>query len=549
MNTQSLDTVQVTGIVDNTAAHSPIVINAKTYANSDENNQYYMFLLLVNVAVGNYIDFNITFPIPYQIRFTCTPNNGANSFAANGTINIHDRIAQLINDNPILSNLFSAFVDRTNTGSGNILYIISKNTGSQFNLANIVTTSFNGASINHSFFDVPFEIGSGQKISDLYLFCDVRLARAKTNITQIPLPFEYSETQSFRIPFNKFDNHYFDISDFLKNYLSTPRPIDYSTSTMRNVQTRSTAVVYYSMDFGYIYSRESDIPIKTTLFTFKDLKAFNAALPRGESNNFDRYVKGVTSSGLSPVRFLTNKTSQVVKRNGFNVLYFWLPTTHSSITLKYYIEFKDGSRTAVSGNYATYQTSTTIPNGPVPTLYYIMHNVNDFITSQERINNKTAAAYSLVVVNQSNQVVVSERNYKIDDKFYEFQYDILYQNSLGGYDTVQFTGKSTKSAQRDLKQYISSDLITYKKGDVYQGIKEVNILNNYQIKSGWMKFKEIDDLKELLKSTDVYKIDRINQSFESIQIISSDYSVRDGEDLYQITITVNDTVTETSIIK
>jgi len=444
MNTQSISSVSINTFANDVAVSSysnPIPITLSTGLSSAEQNQYFAILSLNAPTLTTYLDFNITFPIQYAIRFYAKDVLDAESFytsAANPTVSLNlDRISQIIRSNVTLSSMYS--VEKI---SNTQLKITSRNAGSQYNLQNVVTVS-TGLSISYGSF-VSDAVGSeGQKISDLYMFVQTLVARNNAgDVFTTPDTSKFLEQPILLKPFNESNKVQFDLSPVLNAVLNKNAGTNCPTAVWKNnivlADETSSDSIHFRLQYGVQYSRgSSNVPVQQVYGTVSGKKAYNAALPIDEYNDFKPYAYG------SIVKFRTNRTSPKLKRDEYHMLHFFAGNfTTSSIAVRYYVTFADSTSSASPGSVSQWHTGASIQS-PKKDLYCFMFQVSELVKEQETLHNKQAIAFGLCICyNGSNSQLTEIKRYQIDNKFYEFPTYVIYQNSLGGYDSQTLIGRS-----------------------------------------------------------------------------------------------------------
>lgn len=518
MNTNNVTAVNYTLISTHSAVASnsnPLPLTLSTATDLNERNQYYAILTMSTPTVTTYLDFNITFPTVYNIRFYAKDILDGNSFytsAAEPTVSLNlDRIAQLISSNPTLASYYS--VEKI---SNTELKITARQPGTLYNLNGVVTCSAGLSLSYNSFTNFETAAGEGQKISDLFFFVDVYCAPNNydnsgyvNNVFTTPPDNLFQQVDKLKKPYNATNAVSFDLAPVINTFLNqnnlTLRPNYISDLQLQLVENISHASCHYKVNVGVQYSRlNSDIGVEQVYHTIEDLKAYHATLPIGSINDFRHYV---TIDSFRPtVPFLTNRTSPIVKRFEYVVLYFYTTQEYDSMQLRGYITFTDGTSTATVGSITSYETFESIANVGA-NLYRVLFKVDSLVAEAESVNNKIARNFGIVICADNSATPITEqRHYQIDNQDYEYQYNFIYQNSLGGYDHFMFTATSDSIPEIARTFYQDTSLIDYRNGDKKTATEIVQFQNTRRYSSNYIDQFQYADLKELIKSRNVYQV-------------------------------------------
>lgn len=506
MNTQNISSVSINSFANNVAVSTysnPVAITLQTGADAAESFQYFAIITMSAPTLTTYLDFNITFPIQYHIRYYAKSPIDAESFytsAENPTVSLNlDRIAQILRNNPTLSNMYS--IEKI---SNTEVKVTSKLPGSQYNLQNVLTVS-TGLNVSFGSFVADVAAGQGQKISDLYMFVQLLAAENNANdIITVPNTSKFLEVQTLLKPYNQTNRVQFDIAPAINSVLSKNAQTNRPQAVLKNdivlLDSTSNDSIHFRLQYGVQYSRgTSNIPVQQVYGTVSGKKAYNMALPIDEYNDAVAYL-------TYPVKFRTNKTSPKLKRKEYHALHFHIVSTLASIQCRYYVTFSDSTSSASPGSISTWHVGATVQS-PQKNLYTLMFQVEEFVRRQEEFFNKTAIAFGLAICSNGNNTPITEiKRFQIDNKFYEYPTYLFYQNSLGGYDSFTMTGRSENRSDIDRLYYVDTNTIDYKNGEKIGATRTVGYMPTYTLSSGPIDERQYRDLKELVKSKNVYAL-------------------------------------------
>jgi hypothetical protein len=145
--------------------------------------------------------------------------------------------------------------------------------------------------------------------------------------------------------------------------------------------------------------------------------------------------------------------------------------------------------------------------------------------------------YEIRVEDSAGLVLSETRTFTIDHNVYPYKKYLIFQNSLGGWDTVRFLGKT--SIEGEYARLISSTINDYsftnQEGSIVQGrpLESLKMILN----TGWISQNNKDYLRELLVSQQVYEIS--GSMILPVVVTSSNvFMSKDDETLYNMEIEV-----------
>ncbi len=506
MNTSSITSVSVNTVATHVAVSTisnPVAITLGTGTDLTQSSQYYAIITMSAPTLTTYLDFTITFPISYSIRYYAKDVLDAESFYTSTvepttSLNL-DRIAQILNANPQLSSLYT-ITKISNTE----VKVTANNPGSGYNLDGVLTVS-TGLTVTYgSFTNDEVTPAEGQKITDLYMWVTPQYAFNNTgDMYTTPNTSKFLSIDQLLKPYNFTNQIQFDLAPALNSILSKRNPTNRPSAIWKNniVLIGNEDNIHWRASYGVQYSRgTSNIPVQQTFGYITGKKAWNMALPISDFNNTADYTFN------SPIKFRENQTSPKLKRDEYHILHFPVKSSYISLEARYFVTFKDGTSTATVGSYSTYETATSI-SSPLLENYAYMFQVNELVAEQEALANKIAIAFGVVICyNGTNIPYTEERRYQIDNKVYEFPTPIIFQNSLGGYNSFVLTGRSENRSNIDRQFYVDTNTINYKNGDKFEATYSVSYKPTYVFTTGAIDKKQYTDLKEVEKSRNIYAL-------------------------------------------
>lgn len=118
------------------------------------------------------------------------------------------------------------------------------------------------------------------------------------------------------------------------------------------------------------------------------------------------------------------------------------------------------------------------------------------------LRSKAVSSYSVYLTNENDQTVSETRTYQVDDLYYENPVKLLFQNSLGGFDTLRFTGNISKTQKttRQIAQAIIPKDVTKTFLQNFpinlQGTPGISIGTGPMQPDGWLSYLQELDLSQ-----------------------------------------------------
>lgn len=332
---------------------------------------------------------------------------------------------------------------------------------------------------------------------------------------------------SVEIDYQKNNSYDFDVSSFVQPYCKTSIPT-IGASTFQS-DTGATTNVYCV--FGELYDEFSNnfrkgFPIGQTSIVW----VHNSALKYSEINNLSAYTVSSTTPLGTNRKFLTNSPS--VKETYSNQKEF----------LSVIADGSSNFACGVRGTILYYDGSTSSYVNKLNTAFSTGgHKIADVsysnlgFTGSTPIRKYTVQLYRDTVP-QSNDIGVSEiKTYELlPDCPSDYQKNILWVNSLGGWDSFMFNGEMEQSSKRKSDIFITSPDYTPSETERLNTDYQIDVEFITTIKSSWINKNHFDWLFDLSKSDDVRVLQ--NNKFIPINIVKFDYQMDTIDDVYQVTI-------------
>jgi hypothetical protein len=326
------------------ATENPIIMSINTARNTGNpvigaSN----FVVTSTINDGDYIEITLEYPQSYTARFTAknfpnrsdyilatTLKNGQGvTVGTNTTTEIATSLAEALSQDVVLARLYNF------RASGNYVYITAKETNSKLNLNTTSVTksgnfTLNETAIGNSSFD-------GEMTQGYSIYTDI-LVNQTAQYGSTPSINTYNRVAQLELPYQQSNVHLFDLSNVLKNFVSTPQ-IDFSIS---GASTLADMMCSYRVQYGEKYPLVPNEPTKKSRKKGETTALFcvNGAIDWTESNDMDEHL-GEVFGNLNNAFTVSNSwaaydTSTVTITN-------YLIDTGSTITTDIQFRIQDGN--------------------------------------------------------------------------------------------------------------------------------------------------------------------------------------------------------------
>jgi len=123
------------------------------------------------------------------------------------------------------------------------------------------------------------------------------------------------------------------------------------------------------------------------------------------------------------------------------------------------------------------------------------------------LKTKRTHSYQVYLTNQNGDTLSEVRSYIVDDIYYENPYYFLFRNSIGGYDTMRFTGEIEESLKSE--RQTASRFLTNQVGRDFRENYEISVASQREISIATGFLSEgpwLDYLQELERSPEAYRL-------------------------------------------
>jgi hypothetical protein len=523
------------------ASENPIVTTLRTATNATPAFAQTSFQF-TGVTDGQSVAFDLTNPQAYTATFTAKDFPNRENYFVTPTLRNRAGVEVGSNTDNEIATTFAEAVAKDITisryyfidTSGDTVTLTAKQASSRLTLnTNNVTVS---SGITMTTITDGVDQFEGSIVSNYSLYTDVYVGAPNTQYGVDLSTVDYDNYTSLELPFSQDNTHRFDVSDVMKNFVSTPK-IDLTFTGFTYI---TSMIRPFYIKYGESY------PLITNENTKKKRRkgdtgykwVLNSSLDFENANDVSVYFTGGS--------FLTNAPNPLqVQRNQTSYLYFILEKDQgATLTLKGDIEFYDG--TSQSGQTFINITSGSTNLGGVyclNTSYAALGLAAYEASGNTKIKRVTFGIYA-------DDVLASEqRVYRFEIDEQPRRFGVSFENKLGAYDTFDFVGIVEDSITRTNKNYTIPRQIN-NNGSSPVGFKneamfDTQVTKTITVNSGWIDQDHFDWLIELMQSNNIYSYTEDNQNY--LNVTGFTYTKSSLDDLYELEITFKLTIFENSV--
>ena len=478
----------------------------------------------------------------YQITAKAEP--GINEFYSTATTptrtiaEVAQSFMYALNQNVSFAQRFYA------TQTGNTVIVVALAAGSKWN----IDTHYYPTSTTAVTTTLTVDSGDyyqNQNKKDWAVWCDLYVnGRGDMGNT---IDRNYAEyVTSFEFSYKRDNNYVVDCSGAVKNYLSTPTPaVDSATMTYLSGSTAN-----YFLVFGQKYDeflnnyRRKFLHGQTSVHWL-----FNSSLPFDNYNSLSSYTfnnSTVALSGNNRKSYLTNQPSSkqtyIFGKEYLSILYEDAATIPDQINLYFNVDVNYVDGTVDAGEFNIQTTDVLYSGGCWTANVSADQMFTDTTYNGKLIKSYTVRLYkfTLVGVADNDLLIGKEQEYVIaHDCESEGLQNIMWRNSLGGWDTFVFNGELSSDIDRKITLFNYVLPLNYQRNYTnyvsYQSVDSVDFEKTYEAHTGFIDKNHFDWLVEIFKSSDVRILE--NDEWKRIIIKKGDAKANTNEDLFKLSLT------------
>lgn len=257
---------------------------------------------------------------------------------------------------------------------------------------------------------------------------------------------------------------------------------------------------------------------------------------------------------VKDVKFLTNAPNpKLIQRNSQEYLYFILQAGYNSkLDVRGDLYFYDGTE-ELNQTFFTIQEAGDNDAGGVLALNlsYDKLGLATYESSGNTQRRIKRAEFAIYQTDQDDNLIpyTEKKSYRFEIADRPRKYGIVFQNKLGGFDSVDFVGIVEETINRESGTFTLP--INYSQdGSAPQGFKskttfDTRVTNKIITNTGWIDQEHFDWLMELMQSNEIYSYTTTNQNYLNLE--SFKYKKSSLDDLYEVECTFTETTYLNSI--
>lgn len=234
----------------------------------------------------------------------------------------------------------------------------------------------------------------------------------------------------------------------------------------------------------------------------------NKAAKRGHLAFMDFKDSGTFSANYPESKFLTNQPNKKPVTTEQREYLYWVSPDQGGNTKTYELHAEIYYEDGTSGTHMLKSFDVTDFE-----VFYVAAGA-DQLSIESYNTNKMVKSYDVWLEDQANSNKVSDvRTYLIDRKYYRNETYFLFENELGGFDTLRATGEQQHGIEVSQDEYQRPVEAEPAKHEGYYQAYNNRGRNTYQVSTGHKDKNYIDHLQEALVSNKVYLIKKTNYLF------------------------------------
>lgn len=536
---------EVTGVK---AAHNPIIYNVNTFQNSSQDIPAKSKLSLYNKIVpdGVSIEFVLSSP-EYRVKFYAKgfPNKKnyflasvvkdeyGNDIGTNTDKEIMQSLYEVLSNDPIISNNYYI----TYALSDKDILLTAKQTGRKYTLDenNVFIRNTSGVIsnqyIDHTVIDVGVDKYDGEVVDDLSVYAEVLI----NNNVRYPIEAEledYIKVSDMVIPFQHNNQHRFDISPIVKNYVTSFRP-NYDNNDFTIIPSMMASVKLRIGESYPIVSNSNTIKRRSKLIT-DTLWICNSSLDYFQENDMEEYVQELDK------KWLTNSPNPLqIQREQKLFMYFIVEENFGyGLKLRGNIKYWDGTN---DNGIDFYNISSGLTNAGGVFLLNTSYDKLDLATYENNGGNiRKIKSIELRVTDYENNGVTEYKTLLFNINEQPRKFGIVFQNRMGTYDTFDFVGIREDEVNREYGEFtvptLPDDSGRFNNGFKVNTVYDTRVTNKITVNTGYLDATHLEWLKnDLLTSNDIYTYTTTNHNY--LKLVDYKFKKSSLEDLFDMEVT------------
>ena len=538
------------------AAENPIMVNVATAISSASPLPSINLFFVASTMSDIVVEFNLTYPYVYSARFeskgfpdrsnyfleSVLTDEVGTPVGTNSYIEIMTSFAEALQADPVLSRLYYIFAE-----DPQYVWMTSKEYNSEYDLHNYSNVTITGTgSFDMGNFQPGVTEFDGQISSNYSVYCELfvddtsQYGATEDDIT-------YRPVTELELPFQKNNQHQFDLSKTLKNFVSSPK-INFDVSGVTYI---SDAICSYYTKVGEKYPLIPNSNTKkkrykaTTGFNW----CINSALNFEDTNNMSDYFPLTGST----VKFLnTAANTKYSHREGKEYLNTVMVENYEYPTAVFAdINMYDGTVYSGVKLYDITTSGSTTNYGGVVVLpvAYACTCINTYETGGAKIRSVDITMKYSTDDGATFLPYSETKTFKFELDEQPANFKVAFLNRFGTYETYVFVGEVIDESEVNRELYQRPYDIGFD-GAAARGFEHNAVLNTdytkvFTLNTGIIDSDTYEYLQGLIQSNRIYHYDDEHQTY--LQILSQSSTKSTNTNEYSLSIKVRETIKENNV--
>lgn len=505
------------------AAHNPILWQFKSSATTQ--NTTYSQLVFECQGVpddGNFIIISGDSPTNFPtIQLTCAEVPGAGQIYSNTTsparsaADLAECIASVLNSDFNFKQRFYAVVDNIEVS------IQARQQGARYNLnffstdPDILQTSVTDSG----------NWNRGQILKDYTIYGDVYVG-SSGNYADLVSRLPATRVGSVEIDYQPSNTYTFDVSSFVEPYVRRSTPTINASTFFRDLGTMTNVFIVFGERYDEFNNNfRKPFPVGQTDVAW----VHNAALDYSLPNTLSAYTYDFSVANTNKL-FLTNQpTSKDTFTNQKEFLSVIIEgNSNFEIFIDGLYEYWDGTQVGYADKF-----TTTVTSGGCYTADVSYSNMG--FTGSTEIRRYTARLWRRNISTGFEVPVSITQTFNVlPDCPTDYQTNVLWVNSLGGWDSFIFNAEIEEKIKRKSDEFITPPDYSPTASERLNTDYNIDVQKTTILKSNWINKAHFDWLSDMAKSDDVRILS--GSTFIPVTISNFNYELDSINDLYEISI-------------
>ena len=534
------------------AVENPILLSLRTALNSTSPAYSVNTFTIDGTISGVTIDFSLTFPYLYEAQFqskgfpdranyfveSVLTNKIGTPIGTNTLDEITTSLAECFQKDAIISRLYYI------SSSGTSITLTAKEYGEGYDL-DVSNVTITGSNLTLTNVTPGVSQYDGQIVSDYSLYTEL-FVDDYVNYGLTPVITDYRRILELELPFSPDNNHQFDLSSTLKNFVTS----EITSITFTGYTTLPEYISGYFCRYGEKYPLVENTNTKKK--RYKGVTDYgyccNAALNFEDDNDMTGYFPASGYTTISGITFLnTAPNNKYSHRNGVEIMYFVLPYGYTAPISVYGNVYMFSGIEYLGVKFMDITTGTTTWGGVYAiNVSYSALGLSSYEIGGEKIRKVDIQVYQNGYTGTTYTELKSYL-FEIDEQPDNF--NVAFLSKLGTYETYSFYGEVIEGQEinRDLYQK-SFEVDAYGAADEgfqYNSVLDTDYTKTWVVNTGIINEDNFNYLQGLLQSNRIYHYDDVHKNYLIPTAQTATKSTNTNE--YSLQITFRETISENQV--